>query len=320
VWKTPRLCGDYGYASPVLTTIDGVDQIIQVTPYVSPDYVEDGDEEEEEPVPSVPLSGKTFTVEVESENYTLVFKTDEVVHISGGKAGKGHEGRYWQEGEGLFIDTDILVMGGEYDGDFFGIIEMEVKQADEDEDDDEEDEDEDEGPEFEGGGIYGIDPQTGKILWNHKGFNCSWPIPPVTLLDDNRILITGGYQSVATMIQIKSIDGQFQVQELFINKNIQSQIQPAIYYDNHLTVLWKTGRKPNLEWGGFVIADGKIFIVDGKRGDLYCVKASPQGYQELGKMKKVLKGSKLWSPVALSEGMLLIRDQKQILCVKLNIK
>jgi hypothetical protein len=58
VWKTPRLCEDYGYASPVLTTIDGVDQVIQVTPYVSPDYVEEEeeDEDEEEPVPSVPLT------------------------------------------------------------------------------------------------------------------------------------------------------------------------------------------------------------------------------------------------------------------------
>ncbi|MHC5199339.1 MAG: outer membrane protein assembly factor BamB family protein [Planctomycetota bacterium] len=356
VWKTPRLCEDYGYASPVLTTIDGVDQVIQVTPYVSPDYVEEEEEEEdeEEPVPSVPLTGKTFTVEVDGDTYTLVFKTEETVHVSGSKAGQGHEGRYWQDGEGVFIDTDILGMAGEYDGDFFGIMEMEVKQADEEdeededeedeEDEDEEDEDEedeedeDEGPEFEGGGIYGIDAQTGKILWNYKGFNCSFPIPPVTLLDDNRILITGAYESAATMIQVKSIDGQFQVKELFINKNIQSQIHPAIYYDNHLfmnangnakqnglmcisldgKVLWKTGRKPNLDWGGFLIADGKIFIVDGKRGDLYCVKASPQGYQELGKMKRVLKGPKLWSPVALSEGMLVIRDQKQLVCVKLK--
>jgi outer membrane protein assembly factor BamB len=113
-----------------------------------------------------------------------------------------------------------------------------------------------------------------------------------------------------------------------------------MYYDNHLfmnangnakqnglmcispdgTVLWKTGRKPNLDWGGFVIADGKIFIVDGKRGDLYCIKASPKGYQELGKMKRVLKGPKLWSPVALSEGILVIRDHKQLVCVKLNVK
>ncbi|MHA2253438.1 MAG: outer membrane protein assembly factor BamB family protein [Candidatus Kariarchaeaceae archaeon] len=337
VWKTPRLCAEAGYVSPTLATIDGISQVIQITPYISPDYVEEEEEEGEEILePSEPLVGKKFTVEFENETYILTFKTNENVHVSKSKAGQELEGEYWQEGEGVFIELTLLFMEGEYDGEVFDL--MEVEEIEEKKEESEAD-DEEEDSEFEGSGIYGIDAKSGNILWNYKGFNCRWPIPPVALIGDGRILITGGYEAVTIMIQVKYKADKWQIEEIFRNKDIQSQINPAIFYDDHLfmiancnqnknglmcvsldgTVLWKTGRKPNFDRGTFLIADGKIFIVDGKRGDLYCVKALSQGYQELGRMK-LLKSGKVWSPVALSNGMLVARDQKQILCVKLNLK
>lgn len=241
VWKTSRLCHDPGYASPTLATIAGVDQIVQVTPYLSP-----------------------------------------------------------------------------------GILG-------------EEDEEEDKGPRFEGGGVYGIDVSTGKILWNYKNFNCGITIPPVTLIGDGRIFITGGYEAATTMIQVQLRGGQFEVGELFRNEEVKAQIHPAILYDNHLyingngnerhdglicmnldgEVLWKTKRRPSFDRGGFLIAEGRIIIVDAKRGDLCLAKASPEGYQELGRTR-LLQQPNIWAPLALSNGKLVVRDQKQLLCV--NVK
>lgn len=255
IWKTSRLCHDPGYASPTLTTIDGVDQLILVTPYLSPELLEEKEDEE-------------------------------------------------QEGN---------------------------------EEDDEDPDAEDEGPRFEGGGVYGIDAKTGKILWNYKNFNCAITIPPVTVIGDGRIFITGGYEAKATMIKVQRKNGQFQVIELFKNAEVKAQIHPSVLYDNHLyingngnerrdgliclsldgKVLWKTKRRPNFERGGFLIADGKIFIVEGKRGYLCLAEVSPEGYHELGKIK-LLNSPNIWAPLALSNGMLVVRDQKQIVCV--NVK
>ena len=36
-WKTPQLCGDPGYSSPILTIIDGVDQVVLMTPLSPPE-------------------------------------------------------------------------------------------------------------------------------------------------------------------------------------------------------------------------------------------------------------------------------------------
>ena len=249
-WKTPRLSNTSGYVSPTLTTIDGVDQIIQVTPYEvpEPETYEETDQESEE------------------------------------------------------SEKEIAVP-------------------------------------FEGGGVYGIDPNTGEILWNYKNFPCSIPIPPVTAIGDGRLFISGGYQASPTMIQVKQKDGVFEVQELFKKEGIKIQIHPALLYKNHLymnandnssheglvcmsldgEVLWKTRRKPNFEKGGLILADDKIFIVEGKRGDLYVVEPDPSEYREMAKFN-LLERPQIWAPLALSDGKLLIRDKKQLKCIDLSRK
>ena len=42
--------------------------------------------------------------------------------------------------------------------------------------------------------------------------------------------------------------------------------------------------------------------------------ASPKAYKELGRAR-LLDGSDLFAPLALSDGMLLLRDTKQMKCV-----
>jgi hypothetical protein len=82
-------------------------------------------------------------------------------------------------------------------------------------------------------------------------------------------------------------------------------------------ILWSTGRKPNFDRGGFLLVDDKLFVMHGNRGDLYLVQPSPEGYKELGKAS-LLKRFQVWAPMALSEGKLVIRDQKQIKCIYLK--
>jgi outer membrane protein assembly factor BamB len=243
VWKTPRLCDKAGYSSPMLTTIDGADQVVLMTPLQPP--------------------------------------------------------------------------------------------PDEEEEDEDEDEQEDKGPAFEGGGLYGIDAGTGEILWNYKGVACKITIPPVTLIGDGRIFLTGGYEAGSAMIKVVHKDGKFQVTELFKTDEYDAQIHPALLYKNHLymnangnsrreglmcltldgKVLWKTRRKPSFGRGGLILADGKIYIVEGDKGHLYLVKATTEKYAELGMAKKILKGESMWAPLALADGKLVIRDQQQLKCL-----
>jgi len=243
VWKTGRLCHDPGYSSPSLVTIDGVDQIVQVTPFLLPEMIEEEEDEE----------------------------------------------------------------------------------------------DKDEGPRFPGGGVYGMDAKTGEILWNFRDFYCGITIPPVTDIGDGRLFVTAGYESSATMLKISKQGNGFSVKVLFKNDDIKCQIHPAILYENHLyiqansndnrdglmcltldgRILWKSGRRPHFEWGGFIIADDLLFMMEGNKGDLYMIEPNPKEFKVLNKFR-LLKRPKIWAPLALSEGNLVIRDQKQIKCVLLK--
>ncbi|MHC4534203.1 MAG: hypothetical protein ACYS6K_09635, partial [Planctomycetota bacterium] len=92
------------------------------------DEEEEKDEgyEEKEDVPLI--AGKTFTVEDDDEEYTLVFKEDGKLTVSGGEAGEGTDGEYEQEGHEVFIEVAGFEVEAIYDGEEFKIIEDEATE------------------------------------------------------------------------------------------------------------------------------------------------------------------------------------------------
>ena len=84
--------------------------------------------------------------------------------------------------------------------------------------------------------------------------------------------------------------------------------------------LWRTDAiegAPKLERGSLIVADGMIIALDGKRGKLYLVDPSPEGYRQLAEAP-VLEGERMWAPMAISEGRLLIRNQNEMKCLDLR--
>ena len=79
-------------------------------------------------------------------------------------------------------------------------------------------------------------------------------------------------------------------------------------------VKWKTKRSPFFDKGGFILVDGLILSVDRTKGFLYLIEPVPTGFKNLASAK-LLDTKRCWAPLALSDGKLLIRDQKQMKCV-----
>lgn len=78
------------------------------------------------------------------------------------------------------------------------------------------------------------------------------------------------------------------------------------------TVKWES--KVKFDKGSFVIADGVIFAVEGGNGTVHMIEANPAEYKELGSAK-ILSGDTVWGPQVISDGRLLLRDQKELKCV-----
>ena len=69
--------------------------------------------------------------------------------------------------------------------------------------------------------------------------------------------------------------------------------------------------------GGFLLADGMFFIVDGWTGMLRLVEANTKEYKELASAQ-ILAGEDVWGPPALSDGKLVIRDLSQMVCLQVG--
>jgi outer membrane protein assembly factor BamB len=185
-----------------------------------------------------------------------------------------------------------------------------------------------------GGSVTGLDPQTGKVLWAYKGWQCQIPVANVTEIGDGRLFITGGYLAGSAMIKVEKRDGAFAVTELYKTPAFGTHVHPAILYEGHLyghcstnetkdglvcmdldgNVKWKTGRSPVFDKGGFILADGLFLSVDGREGILYLIEPSPEGFKQLARAK-LLDTKECWAPLALSDGKLVIRDQEKMRCV-----
>jgi outer membrane protein assembly factor BamB len=185
-----------------------------------------------------------------------------------------------------------------------------------------------------GGAVIGIDPKDGRQLWIYDGWSCQIPIPNVTEIGDGRLFVTGGYKAGSAMIKVQKNGDSYAVTEVYKTDDFGTHVHPAILYKGYLyghcttntrrdgmvcmsidgKLMWKTGRSPVFDKGGFILADGLILSVDGQKGILYLIEPDPAGYKELAKAK-LLDTNECWGPLALSDGKLLIRDQKQMRCV-----
>jgi len=187
--------------------------------------------------------------------------------------------------------------------------------------------------------ITSIDPTTGSILWTNQT-PCPYkiPIPQPLPIGNDRLFITGGYGMGSMMLQITHNSNQWQTKLLFHNSVAASHIHSPILYKDRIYVtsfkehgaektglvcmdtngagLWQTGPTHQFDNGGFLVADGMIYIMNGKTGMLSL-------YELGGEQPRLLSSAKIldaengnvWAPLALSNGHLLVRDQHQVKCL-----
>jgi outer membrane protein assembly factor BamB len=197
------------------------------------------------------------------------------------------------------------------------------------------------------GTITGIEPLSGKILWTYSGWECHISVAPAFDAGNNKILVVGGYEHGALMIQVeKKADGSYGTKELFKTVEFGDQTKPPLlingyFYAQYGTnsrrdglacmsmdgqIMWKTKRAPDFNKGSMIFADGLILATDGAK-TLYLIEPDPAGYKPLASSELLAAppagegmmarfGTQNWAPLALAQGKLLIRDQSRLLCVK----
>ncbi|MBN2413403.1 PQQ-like beta-propeller repeat protein [candidate division KSB1 bacterium] len=201
------------------------------------------------------------------------------------------------------------------------------------------------------GNIVGIEPLTGKILWTYTGWSCHISVPSAVDAGNNKVLVVGGYELGALMIEVKKQpDGSYVPTEVFRTEEFGDHTKPPLLHEGYFyaqygtnnrrdglvcmsmdgQIMWKTKRDPYFNKGSMILVDGLILATDGAK-NLYLIEPDTSGFKPLAKAE--ILGSKSssdensiavriggstqnWAPIALADGRLLIRDQSRLMCVK----
>jgi outer membrane protein assembly factor BamB len=200
------------------------------------------------------------------------------------------------------------------------------------------------------GNIVGIEPITGEILWNFTGWDCHISVAPAVDAGNNKVLVVGGYELGAMMIEVKQKeDGTCGTEELFRTEEFGDQTKPPLLIDGYFyaqygtnntrdgltcmnmdgEIMWKTERDPDFNKGSMIYAEGLILATDGSKS-LFLIDPDPSGFKYLASSELLTApdpgedrmarrfGTQNWAPIALADGRLLIRDQSRLLCLKVT--
>jgi outer membrane protein assembly factor BamB len=181
-----------------------------------------------------------------------------------------------------------------------------------------------------GGSVNGLDPRSGTVLWTYTDWQCIIPVPQAVDAGQDRVLITGAYGAGTVMLKVDKKGDAYAVSELFKNPDFGSHTQPPVLHGGHVyshytinersdglvamsldgQVKWKTGQQPAFVRGGMILADGLLLMTDGNT-KLYLVEPSPAGFKPLASAV-ILEPGDNWAPLALVDGKLLVRGQKEL--------
>jgi outer membrane protein assembly factor BamB len=184
-------------------------------------------------------------------------------------------------------------------------------------------------------GVAGVAAEDGSLLWDTEEWKISIatvasPVP----VPGDRIFLSGGYEAGSLMLQLAEAGGIWSATTQFrLPPGIFGATQQTpVFFEGHLygvrpngelvcldldgKEVWASGMSHRYGLGPYLIADGKILVMD-DRGKLTMAKAAPDGFALLAEAQ-VLDGHDSWGPFALAGGRLLARDLTRMVCLELN--
>lgn len=179
----------------------------------------------------------------------------------------------------------------------------------------------------------GFDPVTGEVLWEYdrKGnsnsdANCS----QITVIDENRLLLSKGYSLGGEMIRIESRDGKMVARRDWANSRVlRTKFTNPVLFREHLFSLsdgflecvdlkgksvWKQrGAYEN----GQLLLLGDQLVIQSEDGELFIIPATIE-QPEAATPTPTVKGL-CWNNLAYSNGLLVVRSDLEMACFRLDV-
>ena len=183
--------------------------------------------------------------------------------------------------------------------------------------------------------VFGLD-ESGKLLWQND-FPGRTAVIPTPIYRDGFVYVTAGY---GTGCMLLNITANNDVEKIYENKVMKNHHGGVLllgdfvygHSDSNGIVcqdfmsgeqIWCDDKKDKSK-GAVAYADGMLYCLEENSGDCFLVKASPAGYEEVGRFKldpqtkQRAERGKVWTHPVICNGRLYLRDQEIICCYKIT--
>ena len=178
------------------------------------------------------------------------------------------------------------------------------------------------------GQVRGIDFE-GNELWSHpwpRGESHSMPI----FVSPNQIYASGAEGVGAAVLRISpsSEGGGLAAQEVWSGSHMKNHFSSSLVLDGHLygfdnaTLKCLDVATGELRWakrgygkGSLIAADGALYVLT-DRGRLVQVRATPEGFEEMGRVQAL--DGRTWTAPVLSRGQLFLRSHSEVVVYDLR--
>ena len=180
-------------------------------------------------------------------------------------------------------------------------------------------------------GLHLYDPEDGALQltyeWKHQGYRALQP----HLIGEDQVLIPTGMGSGTRLIQIRENDGKLVGEEIWTSRRLKSDFNDCVVLGDHIygfddsiftcirisdgEAEWKKGRYGKGQV--LLVADSNALIVQGERGEIVLLDATPEGHRELGRVEGV--EGKSWNHPIVVGNRLYARSADQAVCYELKL-
>jgi outer membrane protein assembly factor BamB len=148
------------------------------------------------------------------------------------------------------------------------------------------------------------------------------------MVDETHFFISAGYGHGAALVEVTRTDGKLSAKTVWQNTRMKNKFSASVLYQGYIYGLdeailacidaksgelkWKGGR---YGYGQLLLAQGHL-VVTTESGEVALVKATPAAFTEVARFKAI--EGKTWNVPAISNGLLLVRNQSQMACFRLR--
>ena len=189
--------------------------------------------------------------------------------------------------------------------------------------------------------LFGLKADDGSLLWSSE-----WPpgrtaVVPTPIIKDNYVYISSGYGAGCKLVKVNK---DYSTEDVYFNQNMKNHHGGVLMLGDQLfgfsdglgwtcqdfmtgEIVWNAGRdRKALQKGAVTYADGRLYCVDEKSGDIALLEAADKGYEEKGRFslpkKSPIRPAKamVWTHPVVVNGKLFLRDQDLVFCYDVSAK